>query len=367
MKIAVITRHAISNYGSLLQAYATQTILEKLGYECEIIDYVRDNENYFNHEKTLLKRKPDWNQNLIKRTIYLFLRQPESILSGKMFETEREKYLKLTDRYTSLAQLKNKCPIADIFMTGSDQVWGPTEDGTYDPAYCLSFVNGSQKKISYAASFGRSNVEDSTRKLFEDYLKQYEALTVREDSAVDQLTEMGLQAKQVLDPTFLLTSEEWKRLIKTKIKGHYILVYQLHNDSKLGKYAKFIAKEKGLPLLRISTSLHQILRPGKLIWNPNIEKFLSYLAQADCLVTDSFHGTALAINLNVQFVEVLPNNGTATRNQSILKLVGLENRIVKQEDEIHVAFDRIDYDVVNPIIEEQRNKSLKVLKQMIEK
>lgn len=367
MKIAVITRHAISNYGSLLQAYATQTILEKLGYECEIIDYVRDNENYFNREKTLLKRKPDWNQNLVKRTIYLLLRQPESILSGKMFETERKKYLRLTARYTSLAQLKNKCPIADIYMTGSDQVWGPTEDGTYDPAYCLSFVNDSQKKVSYAASFGRTNVEASAKELFKDYLNQYATLTVREDSAVEQLTKLGLQANQVLDPTFLLNSDGWKRLTKTKIKGHYVLVYQLHNDSKLGKYAKIIAKAKGLPLLRISTSFHQIFRPGKLIWNPNIEKFLSYLAQADCLVTDSFHGTALAINLNVQFVEVLPHNGTATRNQSILKLVGLENRIIKQENEISVAYERIDYDIVNPIIEEQRSKSLKMLKQMIEK
>ena len=98
MKVAVITRHAISNYGSLLQAYATQKVFEKMDTNCEIIDYIREDESYRNHEKTLLKRKTNWYKNPFKRFIYLALRQPESIFSGRMFEHERKKYLKLTSR-----------------------------------------------------------------------------------------------------------------------------------------------------------------------------------------------------------------------------------------------------------------------------
>ena len=94
MKIAVITRHAITNYGSLLQAFATQVTIEKLGYECEIINYIRKDESYKNHEKTLLKRKTEWNRNPIKKIVYLLLRQPESCLAGKKFECEQNKYLK---------------------------------------------------------------------------------------------------------------------------------------------------------------------------------------------------------------------------------------------------------------------------------
>ena len=99
MKVAVITRHAITNYGSLLQALATQTVVENMGHCCEIIDYIRDDEHYSQHEKTILKRKPGWNNNLIKRTLYLLLRQPESVLAGKRFEKAQRKYLKLTERY----------------------------------------------------------------------------------------------------------------------------------------------------------------------------------------------------------------------------------------------------------------------------
>ena len=114
MKVVVITRHAISNYGSLLQAMATQQVIESLGHSCEIIDYIREDESYLNHELTLLKRKPNWYNNPIKRMIYLALRQPESVKAGRKFEKQQAKYLKLTKRYTSPEELKKGKPIADV-------------------------------------------------------------------------------------------------------------------------------------------------------------------------------------------------------------------------------------------------------------
>lgn len=366
MKVAVITRHAVSNYGSLLQTYATQKAVEKLGYECEIIDYIREDESYYNHEKTLLKQKPSWYNNPFKRCLYLFLRQPESIFSGKMFENERRKYLKQTQHYSSLQDLKQACPKSDIYMTGSDQVWGPVANGTHDPAYCLSFVPDTVKCISYAASFGRTTMTEQITEYYVNSLKRYKYLAVREDSAVKLIEQLGLKSEQVLDPTLLLSAQEWRSLIHTKIKKKYILIYQLHNDPKLGEYAKKVAKKKGLKLIRLSTSLHQIIRPGKFIWNPDIAKFLAYIDQAECLITDSFHGTAFAINLNTQFVEVLPNNSTGTRNQSILRLTGLEHRILQNSDDVDFAFVPIDFNIVNKRINTERNKSMQQLKRMLE-
>ena len=84
MKVSVITRHAITNYGSLLQAMATQRVIEELGHNCEIIDYIREDESYSQHEKTLLKRKKEWNRNPIKKGLYLAIRQPESIVRNKV-------------------------------------------------------------------------------------------------------------------------------------------------------------------------------------------------------------------------------------------------------------------------------------------
>ena len=365
MKIAVITRHAITNYGSLLQALATQVTIEKLGYECEIVNYIRKDESYKNHEKTLLKRKTKWNRNPIKKLVYLLLRHPESCLAGKKFECEQNKYLELSKLYVSQDELMNDRPYADVYMTGSDQVWGPTEDGSYDSSYCLSFVPDSEKKIAYAASFGHTDMTEELCSYYKKWLRRYEHIAVREDSALNFLNTIDIEAQQVIDPTLLLTREEWEKYVGEKIEKKYVLVYQLHNDKRLGEYAQKVAKEKGLPLLRVSASLHQITRPGKFIWCPSIKNFLSYVKNAECMITDSFHGTAFAINFNTPFVEVLPNNNTGTRNMSILRLTGLSNRILK-DDDVNLAMTTIDFSETNRILEKKREESIEILKHMLE-
>ena len=364
MKVAVITRHAITNYGSLLQAYSTQKVIESLGHSCEIIDYIRRDESYREHEKTLLKRKPNWYSNPLKRIIYLGLRQPESIAAGKKFEKERTELLNLTKLYESPEEIKQNPPVADVYVTGSDQVWGPIENGEYDDSYCLSFVDG--KKISYAASFGRVEMNQNLEAYFKKWLREYTYISVREDSAVSLLNKIGLYSKQVLDPTLLLDSSFWDKLLTPIKQKKYVLVYQLHNDKKIGEYAKKVAKEKGLPLVRISTSLHQIVRPGKFVWCPSIGEFLSYIKNAECMITDSFHGTAFAINFNTQFVEVLPNNNTGTRNMSILKITGLSNRIAVDYD-IKISQEKIDFTNANNVLAKEREKSIKCLEEMLER
>lgn len=367
MKVAVITRHAITNYGSLLQAFATQQVIENFGHTCEIIDYIRDDESYIHHEKTLLMRKPEWNNNPIKKMLYLTLRQPESIAAGRKFEREQAKYLHLTKRYTNLEQLSCDKPIADVYMTGSDQVWGPTENGTYDSSYCLSFTDDSDKRIAYAASFGRTEMKNEMENYFKNWLSRYDHIAVREDSAVKLLKKSGVESVQVLDPTLLLDSTFWMGIAKPIKEKKFILVYQLHNDKHVGEYAKKVAETMGLPLIRVSTSFHQISREGKFVWCPTIGEFLSYIKDAECLITDSFHGTAFAINFNTPFVEVLPNNNTGTRNMSILKTTGLSDRILKNHNDTLLAQKKIDFFDANRIIVQKRKESLQILREMIEK
>lgn len=366
MKVAVITRHAITNYGSLLQAMATQQVIENLGHSCEIIDYVREDESYQQHERTLLEHKQEWNRNPFRKYIYLLLRQPESIAAGKRFEKAQNKYLKLTKRYENGGQLVEERPVADVYMTGSDQVWGPMEDGSYDSSYCLSFTEEKDKRIAYAASFGHTEMTEKMERYFRQWLSRYQHIAVREDSAVVLLKKMGLEAEQVLDPTLLLNAEYWERYLKPIPRKKYILVYQLHNDKQLGKYARKVAKTQHLPLIRVSASFHQIIREGKFVWNPELGEFLSYIKNAECMITDSFHGTAFAINFNVPFVEVLPNNNTGTRNMSILKMTGLSGRVLKNADNLTLGSEPIDYRRVNEILENKRVESLTILQKMIE-
>lgn len=366
MKVAVITRHGVTNYGSLMQAVALQNVIEKLGHSCETIDYIRRDEDYASFEKTELKNKRKWNQNPISAGLYLILRQPGSIVVGKQFEKWRKEYLCMTRRYASAAELAEDKPEADVYMTGSDQVWGPVVNGTYDDAYCLSFTGDGDKRTSYASSFGRTVFDEERIAFFKHWLKRYDKISVREDSAVSFLHDIGFDVSQVLDPTLLMEPAEWDQYCRPVKQQKYVLAYQLHSDPTLGRYAEKVAKAKGLPLIRISVSVHQIFREGKFKWCPHVGEFLSYIKNADCLITDSFHGTAFAILFNTPFVEVLPNNNTGTRNMSILKLTGLSNRILRNENDVALAMQPMDFTEANAILDENRQESIAILKQMIE-
>lgn len=365
MKIDVITRHFVSNYGSLLQTIATQQVIERMGHTCEVIDYIRPDESYWQQERTLLHGKPRWNSNILLKATYLFFRVPASVIAGLRFEKYRKEYLKLSKRYQSVDELNDKQPSADIYMTGSDQVWGPVADGTYDSAYCLSFTKSADKRVAYAASFGRTDMTPELKSYFKKWLGRYQYITVREDSAAAILRDLGIHATQVLDPTLLLDSEYWNHFTRP-ITKKYILVYQLHNDKQLGAYAKRVSQELRLPLIRVSASFHQILRPGKMVWCPTIGEFLSYIKNAECMITDSFHGTAFAINFNTPFVEVLPNNNTGTRNMSILQMTGLTDRILKDNEDLNLAKEPIDFSYANQVVAEKREESLNALRYIIE-
>ena len=170
----------------------------------------------------------------------------------------------------------------------------------------------------------------------------------------------------MLDPTLLLDETYWKCYFEPIKSKKYILVYQLHNDKNLGDYAKKLAKTKKLPLIRISSSFHQIIRGGRFKWCPTIGQFLSYLKNAECIITDSFHGTAFAINFNTPFIEIIPNNGTETRNLSILQLTGLTERILYNRNNLDLINKPIDFSSANTILLQERKKSINILKKMIE-
>lgn len=364
MDIKVITRHAPSNYGSLLQSIATVAVLERLGHSCEIIDYIRDDEQGLNAVTTSLKNKQGWNGNPTKKMAYILMRYPEEKAAEVKFGKMREKYLKKTSRchtHEDLKELK-----ADIFMTGSDQVWGPTLNGKYDDAYFLSFVNG-KPKVAYAASFGRTDFTPRILAEYKQLLSSYSGIAVRENTALALLRQIGISCNgQVLDPTLLLTGEEWAHFIKSQIPGKYVLVYQLHNNPVLSDYAIRFASHVGLPLFRISPTFHQFKRGGKFIYLPSLGKFLSYIKNCTYMVTDSFHGTAFAINFNRQFVEILPNNKTGSRNQSILQLTGLQDRIVTDYDDHSISERMIDYERVNGILNDERIRSIGILKHLLD-
>lgn len=370
MKIDVITRHSVPNYGSLLQTYATQKAIESLGHTSEIIDYTRYEERYENLAKTLVKGKK-WDKNFILRTIYKMIQTPNYAKMYKKFAEYRKDFLKETKyTYGSLEELKENNPEADIYCSGSDQIWGKIGTAEYDEAYFLEFVKNNKKCISYASSLGKTELSKELDENLERLLKKYTKILVRENTAKDILIKKNLNnVEQVLDPTFLLTKNEWKELAgkaSIKEKEKYILIYQLHDNKDFDKHAKEFARKKGMKLLRISPSLYHIVRSGKLVYLPTQYEFLSYFENAEYVLTDSFHATVFSIIFNKKFIDVLPKNKTGTRIESILAILSIDNRILKDYNDFELVEKSIDYEIVNKRIEEEREKSLELLKRAIE-
>lgn len=321
MKVDIITRHAVANYGSLLQSYATQKTFEKLGLDAEFINYTRYDERANNLAKTHVKGKK-WDKNIFTRTLYTLIQTWNYSHEYKAFEKYRKGFINETDTlYGSIEELIKNPPEADLYCTGSDQIWGKIGTSNYDSAYFLDFVK-DKKCISYAASFGKEKIDSNLEENLPTLLEKYSYILVREDSAKNIVKRAGIDnVEQVLDPTFLLSKEEWENLAEKKPKyTNYVLVYQLHNNKKFNKYAKEFAKAHNKKLLRLTPSIYHKSRGGKLIYLPTQYEFLSYFKNADYILTDSFHATVFSIMFNKKFKNISPGE-TSTRITSILKLM----------------------------------------------
>lgn len=369
MKVDIITRHSVPNYGSLLQSYATQKAIEKIGHESEIINYTRYEERYENLANTLIKGKK-WDKNIVLRTIYKLIQTPNYARMYKKFAKYRKEFLKETkNEYGNIEELKENIPEADVYCSGSDQIWGKIGIEDYDQSYFLEFAKG-KKCISYASSFGKTELNEQLNKNLDRLLGKYTRILVREDSAKKILNDRNFDnVEQVLDPTLLLSKDEWTELANKsnkKVSEKYVLIYQLHDNKLFDKYAEKFAKSKKMKLLRISPSLYHITRSGKLIYLPTQYDFLKYFLNAEYILTDSFHATVFSIIFNKKFIDVLPSNKTGTRIESILKLLGINNRILQSYEDMALIEKDIDYEKVNGRLTEEMKKSLKYFKDAIE-
>lgn len=369
MKVDIITRHSVPNYGSLLQSYATQKTIERLGHTSEIINYTRKEEKANELANTLLKGKK-WDKNIFLRLIYKTIQTPNYYKMYKKFEEYRKGFLKETEKeYLSLKELEENHPKADVYCSGSDQIWGKIGTADFDEAYFLEFAK-NKKCISYASSFGKTELSQELKNNIVNLLKKYSYILVREKSAKEILIENKLKnVEQVLDPTFLLKKEEWENLSQNSnknIKSKYVLIYQLHDNKEFNRYAKEFAKKKKLKLLRISTSMYHIVRSGKLIYLPTQYEFLKYFENAEYILTDSFHATVFSIIFNKKFIDILPSNKTGTRIESVLNLFGIENRILKDYNDFKSIDEAIDYENVNNKLQIEREKSINLFKSAIE-
>ena len=363
MKISLITLHCVNNYGSVLQTYATQKVLADMGHQVEIVDYYRPDLTFIHKLFSCFLYEQHNLKGLLKNLVFL----PSNIAMQKMFGAFREKYFFRTQhKYYNNDDFKQHPIIADAYIVGSDQVWNSALNHGIIYPYYLSFAQKGKKKIAYSSSFGVDSLREEEKTINRELLGTFDYITTRELSGVDIVKKLGISnVSQILDPTLLLAKEKWLELSEPcKEKEPYILVYQLHHHEGLDAYISSLAKKKGLKVIRICYHYDEFRKFGHCVFLPRVEKLLSYIANANYVITDSFHVTAFSINLNTQFESLVPAKQFGGRISSLLTLVNLQERGIG--DYTHCQYDKkIDFSFVNQILENKRNEDLSLIKRKL--
>lgn len=287
MKISVITCHRAHNYGAVLQAYALQKYLTGKGHEAEVIDYYP---SYVKETGSALKK-------IVKRVCFL----PNRIKCKKSFGGFLNREIKLSSRtYASFEELKRFSPDADMFVTGSDQVWNMNMQNGRDDSYFLKFAPENAKKVSYAASIAMDELSDEQADRMKKMLEDFDEVSVREKTGCSLLEGFEIPCSQVCDPVYLPGVDQWRQMAKNKADGEkYILVYAFYGQKNVYEYARAIAKKEKCKVYSVNTSYLDAFRGvDKYFWAVSPEEFVGLVSGAHRVVTNSFHGFSFSLIFN---------------------------------------------------------------------
>ena len=224
----------------------------------------------------------------------------------------------------------------------------------------LDFVEPQKIKLSYAASIGNKEFILENNEYFKEKLKKFNAVSVREESTFVLLNDMEIDCKCVLDPTFLLTRAEWKKLLSNKIRRRkYLLVYFIHNGERTFSIVRNIAKKNNLEIVYIN-NYGVPVKGMKNIYSITPFEFLEYIFNAELIVTGSFHGIALSLNFNKQFLyeEAANVHNVNDRIYNLVEIFKLNNSIYGTKINFEKKkFNFVNYDIVNKILENKRKDS----------
>lgn len=350
MKIDIITLHGVQNYGSVLQALATQELFKQHGCKVCLINYVRQNVRYENVLKSWSKGNP----------IKALVMYPTVKRWKKVFLGFQNKYLNLTDKIYTFDEDFEDFPVdADAYCTGSDQVWNSVWNRGIIPCLYLDFIPADKYKFSFAASFGQDRLGKEEIEKTKPYLEQYKRISVRESGAKKILDEQYhiSDSVHIVDPTLCVSGDFWRKYATPrKIKENYILIYKLNRDKAFDNYAVELSKRTGLKLVRFCTRYDQVLFPGKSMLVPEVFDFISLIDNARYVITDSFHATAFSLNLHTEPICVYPNE-FGSRLDSILRQTGQLQRHVKDFNDFDVVNRPVDFSVVEDVLSKERMKA----------
>lgn len=362
------------NYGQVLQGFALLRVLKDLGYSPFIVRYTMNEEVIAESKLTKIKNILSGRSSIHRFLKRFYYTSEKKIDRG--FNDFKNKFMTYSDEfYPSFKSLEWNHPKADIYITGSDQVWGEWGSDNKKKVFLLEFLPNSVKRISYAASFGRNSIKESEVNLFRNALDKFAAISTREKSGLSICKDLGHSAQLVADPTLLLNRETWIKTLslncsKGNNKTAFIYLMQNEYTTKLGHKIIRYLHRKGYDIKYVSSAYY--IDPQSN-YNATIEQWLRGILTADIVVTSSFHGTLFSANFNTPVISLCGKEGKEGQNSRIYSLldeIGLSNRILDEFDENKIELmlqEDINWKKVNNIFSDKRNSSISFIKNSLEK
>lgn len=368
-KIAILSFRNPFNYGAELQVFALGKKLQMLGYNTEVLnvarpfidaDARRSNKLKVSYNDTFKARLRAGITFVKQRTLWL-LHYERSTLKIKNSDAFHNRYNCFTKhRFRNFDELYTAKFDYTHYIVGSDQVWNFEYPFSLEP-YFLSFVKAG-KKIAYAASIGHSKLPDSLKKYYKQHLQEFDHISMREmqgSTIVSAL--LGKPIETMLDPTLLITPQEWRQTLEIENKSNNSVVIYLRSYRP---YAIRLAKEMGLrhgikKIVYIGSRVTKDFDDPEVDYRYDVStpEFVSLFANASFVITNSFHGTAFAVNFGRRFFTVVNDSmKTASRFYSLLEQTNLLDRICKEETPFECIID-------NPVPEEDACIRLETLRE----
>lgn len=367
----------------MLQALATQMALDKLGYENETIDISGFNGEikkakmlYFakaSLTSDILLSKLGMATNVLRRKLSKGAYKENTIIRNKKFDDFYKERFRLSEKYTSKADLGNKCKDKyGAVLVGSDQLWLPGNiAGDY---YTLNFVPKEVNTIAYATSFGQSTLPSDSAKKATVFLKKIRHIGVREESGQKLVKELAERSVPVVcDPTLLFTGDEWMSIQKeeAKINEPYILCYFLGNNPPHREFAKRLKEKTGCKIVAL-THLDEYVKSdeGYADYTPydvDPADFLNLIRNAQYVCTDSFHCSLFSMLYKKEFFTFKryarkTKSSTNSRLDTLFNLAGVKGRVLNGDEDIQTCLDmNIDYENVYNNLQKIREESYQYL------
>ena len=383
MRLGILTQPLHTNYGGLLQAFALQKYLrDELGHDVLTVDYTRKPKAWLAPYRLVRRCVAKF---VLRRSVTLFPKShPQG--SGKLTQRFIDENIRTTKKIFAPARKRDFAEYDfDAFVVGSDQTWRPAYS-PYMPTFFLDFLGEDIKtrRVAYASSFGKDEWEFSPEmtKICAPLAKRFHAISVREDSGIELCKKyLDVPAEHVIDPTMLLSKEDYYAIVERDEERGFLekrspekrlFAYVLDEAPEKKSLIADVATRVGLSVEEIMPK-REVLQSGKASYPP-VSAWLRGFRDAEFVVTDSFHGCVFSIIFNKPFIAIGNAGRGMSRFHSLLKMFGMEDRLVLLKEGkgdlngriLSLVVEKIDWEQINAARAKEQSRSHMFLKEALE-